>query len=137
MERESSHMKVLVLGFFGIMHFVSNCLRKLQHLCNKITGMLLDLQPHQLITILASEELLRAQVEEASEMIQAAGLGNGDGDRANESASLNRGQPAQAKSGPIARASSTPNLNCMNLKCTIINVLCHLYSLCEFCASKN
>lgn len=76
--------------------------------------MLLDLQPHQLITILASEELLRAQVEEASEMIQAAGLGNGDGDRTNESASSNRGQPAQAKSGPIARASSTPNLNCIN-----------------------
>uniref|UniRef100_A0A158Q8T1 TPR_REGION domain-containing protein n=1 Tax=Elaeophora elaphi TaxID=1147741 RepID=A0A158Q8T1_9BILA len=84
------------------------------HLCNKITGMLLDLQPHQLITILASEELLRAQVEEAFEMIQAAGLGNSDGDRASESASSSRGQPAQAKSGPIARASSTPNLNSTN-----------------------
>ncbi|VBB32380.1 unnamed protein product, partial [Acanthocheilonema viteae] len=88
-------------------------------LCNKITGMLLDLQPHQLITILASEELLRAQVEEASEMIQAAGLGNGDGDRINESTSSNRGQPAQAKSGPIARASSTPNLNSANDSSTI------------------
>ncbi|CAG9541014.1 unnamed protein product, partial [Cercopithifilaria johnstoni] len=88
-------------------------------LCNKITGMLLDLQPHQLITILASEELLRAQVEEASEMIQTAGLGNSDGDRASESASSNRGQSAQPKSGPIARASSTPNLNSANDSSTV------------------
>lgn len=114
---------------------ICNYRSELQQLCNKITGMLLDLQPHQLITILASEELLRAQVEEASEMIQAAGLGNDDGDRANESPSLNRGQSAQAKSGPIARASSTPNLNCMNLKCTVINVLCKMYGLCEFSVS--
>uniref|UniRef100_A0A8R1XPM3 UBR-type domain-containing protein n=1 Tax=Onchocerca volvulus TaxID=6282 RepID=A0A8R1XPM3_ONCVO len=83
-------------------------------LCNKITGMLLDLQPHQLITILASEELLRAQVEEASEMIQTAGLGNSDGDRANESVPSNRGQSTSTKTGSIARASSTPNLNSAN-----------------------
>lgn len=85
--------------------------------------MLLDLQPHQLITILASEELLRTQVEEASEMIQVAGLGNSDGDRPSESSSSNRGQAAESKSGPIARASSTPNLNCTNLKCVIRFVL--------------
>ncbi|VDN04928.1 unnamed protein product [Thelazia callipaeda] len=80
-------------------------------MCNKITGMLLDLQPHQLVTILASEELLRAQVEEAYEMIQATNLENIEEDHVDESASLNRGQPVQARTGPIARAASTPNLN--------------------------
>ncbi|KHN79410.1 E3 ubiquitin-protein ligase UBR5, partial [Toxocara canis] len=81
-------------------------------LCNKITGMLLDLQPHQLITILASEDLLRSHVEEAAEMLMAAGLGNNSrpGDAAASASSGDQSDPASAAESFIAKAASTPNL---------------------------
>lgn len=76
--------------------------------------MLLDLQPHQLITILASEDLLRAQVDEAVELIQAAGMSNDDRDRPvnDPAAPTSRSQPTQQRAGPITRAASSPNLPC-------------------------
>ena len=40
---------------------------------NKITGMLLELTPAQLLLLLASEESLRTRVEEAAEIIAAHG----------------------------------------------------------------
>lgn len=66
--------------------------------------MLLDLQPNQLITILGSEDLLRAQVEEAADMLFTAGFTVGDG--TTESSS---GRLQHMRSG-ITRAASSPNL---------------------------
>lgn len=84
---------------------------RLQALCNKITGMLLDLQPHQLITIVASEDLLRSHVEEAADMLMAAGLGNNSrpSDAPSSSGGGEQCEPTSADSA-IAKAASTPNL---------------------------
>lgn len=45
----------------------------LQAFASKITGMLLELSPAQLLLLLASEDSLRARVEEAMELLIAHG----------------------------------------------------------------
>jgi hypothetical protein len=45
----------------------------LQSLAPKITGMLLELSPAQLLLMLTSEETLRQRVEEAVDLIQSPG----------------------------------------------------------------
>lgn len=44
-----------------------------QAFASKITGMLLELSPAQLLLLLASEDSLRARVEEAMELLIAHG----------------------------------------------------------------
>lgn len=75
---------------------------------NKIAGMLLELHPHQLITVLSNDEILRSLVEEASDILRASGydLDRPDGtsgagfERADSSGSLSS----------MTRTVSTPNL---------------------------
>nr|AZA04905.1 E3 ubiquitin-protein ligase [Anisakis simplex] len=88
-------------------------------LCNKITGMLLDLQPHQLITILASEDLLRGHVDEAADMLLAAGLGNNSrsGDTNTTSGlglNLEHSADVGVADSSMNKAASTPNLQGMS-----------------------
>lgn len=45
---------------------------------NKIAGMLLELHPQQLITILSNDEILRSLVEEANELLLASGYGHAE-----------------------------------------------------------
>lgn len=45
----------------------------MQAFASKITGMLLELSPAQLLLLLASEDSLRARVEEAMELLIAHG----------------------------------------------------------------
>ena len=45
----------------------------LQSLASKITGMLLELSPAQLLLLLASEDTLRQRVEEAVELLLVSG----------------------------------------------------------------
>lgn len=49
------------------------CVCLLQAFASKITGMLLELSPAQLLLLLASEDSLRARVEEAMELLIAHG----------------------------------------------------------------
>ena len=49
------------------------CLFVLQSMASKITGMLLELSPAQLLLLLASEDTLRQRVEEATEMLLHSG----------------------------------------------------------------
>lgn len=51
----------------------SGPLLHLQAFASKITGMLLELSPAQLLLLLASEDSLRARVEEAMELLIAHG----------------------------------------------------------------
>lgn len=44
-----------------------------QSLASKITGMLLELSPAQLLLLLASEDTLRQRVEEAVELLLVSG----------------------------------------------------------------
>lgn len=49
--------------------FTQSCFFSLQAFASKITGMLLELSPAQLLLLLASEDSLRARVEEAMELL--------------------------------------------------------------------
>lgn len=74
-----SIFKMLKLFKYGFMKW-ENWRRIVRHIipypqafASKITGMLLELSPAQLLLLLASEDSLRARVDEAMELIIAHG----------------------------------------------------------------
>uniref|UniRef100_A0A914X892 HECT domain-containing protein n=1 Tax=Plectus sambesii TaxID=2011161 RepID=A0A914X892_9BILA len=91
-------------------------------LSNKITGMLLELPPHQLIALLTSEESLRAHVEDAVDQI-TANMNPGDirdesSQDAMDVAQHMQGQD-QSATAPLSpsksrKSVSTPNLHGLN-----------------------
>lgn len=64
MPDDVKHTVLLDAYRHGRTHFLS-----LQAFASKITGMLLELSPAQLLLLLASEDSLRARVEEAMELL--------------------------------------------------------------------
>ena len=65
--------EVWVLFWFCEVAYTGLCVLSPQAFASKITGMLLELSPAQLLLLLASEDSLRARVEEAMELLIAHG----------------------------------------------------------------